>query len=69
MWRHPRRPSRSSGHDLERRIADFYASVAPQRAPDLVFEAALATTDPTCSNRSCAAWTPVQGVAVTSNST
>lgn len=51
MWRHPRRPSRSSIHDLEGRLADYYASGAPLRAPDRVFEAALATIDTTAQRR------------------
>ena len=37
--------------DLERRIADYYASEAPSRAPDRVLEAALATIDDTPQRR------------------
>ena len=47
MRRRPRRPSRSSVHDLERRIVDFYASVASHRAHDRVLEAAIGTIDTT----------------------
>ena len=32
----------NANHDLERRLADFYATEAPQRAPDRVLESALA---------------------------
>ena len=31
--------------ELERRLADFYASEAPQRAPERVLEAVLATSE------------------------
>ena len=33
----------NANHELERRLADFYASEAPQRAPDRVLESVLAT--------------------------
>jgi hypothetical protein len=51
MWRRPPRPNRSSVHDLERRIADFYQSEASRRAPDRVLEAAIATIDTTPQRR------------------
>jgi hypothetical protein len=51
MRRRPRRPNRSSVHDLERRIVDFNASVAPHRAHDRVLEAAIATIDTTPQRR------------------
>jgi hypothetical protein len=38
-------------HDLERRIAEFYASVVPPRAPDRVLEAAMATVETTPQRR------------------
>ncbi len=41
----------NANHDLERRIADFYASEAPGRAPDWVLGAALATIDSTPQRR------------------
>ena len=34
----------TANHELERRLADFYASEAPQRAPDRVLEGVLATS-------------------------
>ena len=37
--------------DLERRLADFYATEAPRRAPDRVLESALATIDTTQQRR------------------
>jgi hypothetical protein len=37
--------------DLERRLADFYAGDAPQRAPDRVLDGALATIDSTRQRR------------------
>jgi hypothetical protein len=37
----------SANHDLERRIADFYADEGPQRAPDRVLEQVLTTIDTT----------------------
>jgi hypothetical protein len=37
--------------DFERRIADFYASEPPARAPDWVLESALATVDTTSQRR------------------
>lgn len=51
MWRHPRRPSRSTAHDLERRIDLFYASGAPECAPDRVLEAAITTIETTRQRR------------------
>jgi hypothetical protein len=41
----------NADHELERRIADFYATEAPPRAPDRVLEAALATIDTTRQRR------------------
>lgn len=41
----------SADHDLESRIADFYASEAPPRAPDRVLESALSTIDTTRQRR------------------
>lgn len=41
----------NANHDLERRIADFYASEAPGRAPDWVLGAALSTIDNTSQRR------------------
>lgn len=41
----------SVNHDLERRLADFYASEDPSRAPDWVLDAALATIDSTPQRR------------------
>ena len=38
-------------HDLERRIADFYETEAPRRAPDRVLEQALATIESTPQRR------------------
>lgn len=38
-------------HDLERRIADFYAREAPPRAPDWVLESALSTIQSTPQRR------------------
>ena len=38
-------------HELDRRLADFYAGEAPQRAPDRVLEGALATIDRTSQRR------------------
>jgi hypothetical protein len=38
-------------HDLERRVADYYATEAPQRAPDRVLEQALATIESTQQRR------------------
>lgn len=38
-------------HDLERRIADFYASEAPHRAPDWVLESTLSTIETTRQRR------------------
>ncbi len=35
----------NANHELERRLADFYATEAPQRAPDRVLEAVLATSE------------------------
>ena len=35
----------NANHELERRLADFYASEAPQRAPDRVLESVLATSE------------------------
>src|SRR4051812_30389771 len=37
--------------DLERRLADYYATERPQRAPDRVLESALATTEITTQRR------------------
>jgi hypothetical protein len=41
----------SANHDLERRLADFYATEDPSRAPDWVLEAALTTIDTTPQRR------------------
>jgi hypothetical protein len=41
----------NANHDLERRIADYYASEPPLRAPDRVHEAARATIDTTRQRR------------------
>jgi hypothetical protein len=41
----------NANHELERRLADFYASEAPQRAPERVLDAVLATTDITRQRR------------------
>jgi hypothetical protein len=41
----------NADHDLERRIADFYATEAETRAPDRVLESALATIDTTRQRR------------------
>lgn len=41
----------SADHDLERRIADFYATEAPARAPDRVLESALETIEDTRQRR------------------
>jgi hypothetical protein len=41
----------TANHDLERRIADFYASEAPQRAPEWVLRSALETVDNTKQRR------------------
>jgi hypothetical protein len=41
----------SSNHDLERRIADYYASEPPPRAPERVHEAARVTIDTTRQRR------------------
>ena len=41
----------NANHDLERRLADFYATEAPQRAPDWVLGEALATIDTTKQRR------------------
>ena len=43
----------NANHDLERRLADFYATEAPPRAPDRVLESVLATIDthPTAARR------------------
>ena len=41
----------NTDHELERRIADFYATEAPSRAPDRVLESALATIDTTRQRR------------------
>jgi len=41
----------NADHELERRLTDFYATEAPQRAPDRVLEAALATIDTTRQRR------------------
>lgn len=41
----------NADHDLERRIADFYSSEAPPRAPDRVLESALETIDTTRQRR------------------
>ena len=41
----------NANHELERRLADFYATEAPQRAPDRVLESVLATSDITRQRR------------------
>ena len=41
----------NADHELERRIADFYATEAPVRAPERVLESALATIDTTRQRR------------------
>lgn len=41
----------SANLDLERRLADFYATEAAQRAPDWVLESVLATIDTTPQRR------------------
>ena len=41
----------NANHELERRLADFYATEAPQRAPDRVLEAVLATSEITRQRR------------------
>ncbi len=41
----------NANHELERRLADFYASEALQRAPDRVLESVLAATDTTKQRR------------------
>lgn len=41
----------TANRDLERRIADFYATEPPLRAPDLVLHAALSTIDSTPQRR------------------
>ena len=41
----------SANHDLERRLADFYAAETPTRAPEWVLESALATIDTTQQRR------------------
>jgi len=41
----------TANHDLERRIADFYANEAPGRAPDWVLEQALTTIESTPQRR------------------
>lgn len=41
----------SANHDLERRLADFYATEDPSRAPDWVLEAALAKINTTPQRR------------------
>jgi hypothetical protein len=41
----------TANHDLERRVAAFYGSEAPQRAPDRVLEQALATIETTRQRR------------------
>jgi hypothetical protein len=41
----------SANHDLERRLADFYATEAPSRAPDWVLGSALATIETTQQRR------------------
>jgi hypothetical protein len=41
----------NANHELDRRLADFYAGEAPQRAPDRVLEGALATIDRTSQRR------------------
>ena len=41
----------NANHELERRLADFYATEAPQRAPDRVLESVLATSEITRQRR------------------
>ena len=41
----------NANYELERRLADFYASEAPQRAPERVLESALATSEITRQRR------------------
>ena len=41
----------NANHELERRLADFYAGEAPQRAPDRVLHGALASIDSTRQRR------------------
>ena len=41
----------NANHELERRIADYYASEVPPRAPDRVLEAVLATVETTHQGR------------------
>jgi hypothetical protein len=41
----------TASHDLERRVAAFYATEAPRRAPDRVLEQALATINTTRQRR------------------
>jgi hypothetical protein len=41
----------NANHELERRLADFYATEAPQRAPDRVLEAVLETSEITRQRR------------------
>ena len=41
----------NANHDLERRIADYYATEAPPRAPDWVLGSVLATIDTTPQRR------------------
>ena len=41
----------NANHELDRRLADFYAGEAPQRAPDRVLEGALASIDSTSQRR------------------
>jgi hypothetical protein len=41
----------NANHELERRLVDFYASEAPQRAPDRVLEGVLASIDSTRQRR------------------
>jgi hypothetical protein len=41
----------TANDDLERRIADFYATEAPRRAPDWVLASTLATVDTTRQRR------------------
>ena len=41
----------NANHELERRLADYYASEAPQRAPDRVLESVLAISEITRQRR------------------
>jgi len=41
----------NAGHDLERRLADYYATEVPPRAPDRVLGSALSTIDTTRQRR------------------